>query len=124
MNSGFVLDTNIILYSLAGDKSITKTLAREDLFISAMTRMEALVYHGSDARYLPKVKEFLEECFVVEIKRAIQDLAVEIRMAYKLQLQDAVIAATAVYLDRPLLTADQSFFKAKDLVEVVLYKQK
>lgn len=113
MNSGFVLDTNIILYSLAGDRSITKTLAQEELFVSAMARMEALVYHGSDARYLPKVREFLDECSVVEINRAIQDMAVEIRMDYKLQLPDAIIAATAVCLDRPLITADQSFFKAR-----------
>ena len=124
MNSGFVLDTNIILYSLAGDRSITKTLAEEELYISAMTRIETLVYHGADAEYLNKVKDFFEECTVVEISRAIQDLAVEIRVGYKLKLPDAIIAATAVFMDRPLLTADRSFFKAKDMVEGILYKQK
>ena len=97
MNSGFVLDTNILPYSLAGDRSITRTLAEEELFISAMTRMEALVYHGADVKYLPKVKGIFEECTVVEISRAIQDLAVEIRIAYKLKLPDAVIATTAVF---------------------------
>lgn len=121
MNSGFVLDTNIILYSLAGDRSITKTLAQEELFVSAMARMEALVYHGFDARYLPEVREFLDECSVVEINRAIQDMAVDIRMGYKLQLPDPIIAATASTFGLTLLTADKGFVKLGALIEVDLF---
>ncbi len=123
MNSGFVLDTNIILYSLAGDRALTKIFAEEEIFVSAMVRMESMIYHGPEASHIANVEEFLEECKIIEITRPIQDLAIEIRIRYGLKLPDSVIAATASFLDRPLLTADASFNKAKDMVEVFHYKK-
>ncbi|MFZ1618682.1 MAG: PIN domain-containing protein [Flavobacteriales bacterium] len=123
MNNGFVLDTNIILYSLAGDRALTKIFAEDEIFVSAMVRMETMIYHGPDETHLAGVAGFLEECRIIEITRPIQDLAVEMRIRFGLKLPDAVIAATSAFLDRPLLTADGSFNKAKAMIEVLHYQK-
>ncbi|MBX2972904.1 MAG: PIN domain-containing protein [Flavobacteriales bacterium] len=63
----------------------------------------------------------LLRCELVEIHRSIQDIAVDLRLRHRLKLPDAVIAATAVHLGIPLITADKVFSKLKPEAEVVLY---
>ncbi len=121
MSKGFVLDTNIILYSIGGDVRLTRTLGEEDLFISAMARMEALAYHGDDPGHLSKVRAFINECEVIEIERIIQDIAVDLRVEFNVKFPDAIIAATAIVLERPLFTADKALSRINTRVEVVLY---
>jgi predicted nucleic acid-binding protein len=46
---------------------------------------------------------------IVDINRSIKDTAIDIRRVDKVKLPDAIIAATANYLNIPLLTADKGF---------------
>ncbi len=96
-------------------------LKGRDVVTSAMVRMEALVYHGNDPGHLEHVHRFLDRCELVEIHRSVQDLAVDLRLRYKLKIPDAIIAATAIHLGIPLITADKSLGKLKPEFEVVLY---
>jgi predicted nucleic acid-binding protein len=115
------IDTNILLYILGGDKAAHQLVKGRDVVASAMVRMEAMVYHGKDEDHLGRVHTFLGRCEVVEIHRSVQDLAVELRLRYKLKLPDAIIAATAVHLRVPLITADKNFAKLNPEFEVVVY---
>ena len=67
------------------------------------------------------VHRFLERCDIVEIHRSLQDLAVDLRLRYKLKIPDAIIAATAIHLGIPLITADKTFGKLKPEFEILLY---
>ncbi|MBK9273040.1 MAG: type II toxin-antitoxin system VapC family toxin [Flavobacteriales bacterium] len=120
-NERIAIDTNILLYILGGDKSLASLLAGKDVVASAMVRMEAMVYHGKDEGHLEHVHAFLRRCEVVEIHRSVQDLAVDLRLRYKLKLPDAIIAATATHLGIPLITADKVFSKLDPEFEVVVY---
>ncbi len=120
-NERVAIDTNILLYVLGGDASVHELLKGRDVVASAMVRMEAMVYHGKDNGHLAQVQRFLERCHLEEIHRSIQDLAVDIRKRYRLKLPDAVIAATAIHLGIPLITADKTFAKLKPEFEIVLY---
>ncbi|MBK8341531.1 MAG: PIN domain-containing protein [Flavobacteriales bacterium] len=91
------------------------------MVVSAMVRMEAMVYHGKDAGHLGQVHAFLLRCEMEEIHRSVQDVAVALRLRYKLKLPDAVIAATAIHLGIPLITADKTFAKLRPEFEVVVY---
>lgn len=115
------IDTNILLYILGGDKTANELLKGHDVVASTMVRMEALVYHGDDLDHLQQVHRFLDRCQLEEIHRSIQDLAVDLRLRHRLKLPDAVIAATAIHLGIPLITADKIFSKLKPECEVVLY---
>lgn len=115
------IDTGILLYILGGDKTANELLKGHDVVASTMVRMEALVYHGDDLDHLQQVHRFLDRCQLEEIHRSIQDLAVDLRLRHRLKLPDAVIAATAIHLGIPLITADKIFSKLKPECEVVLY---
>ncbi|MFZ1691918.1 MAG: type II toxin-antitoxin system VapC family toxin [Flavobacteriales bacterium] len=118
------IDTNVLLYSLGGDKQITRFLQGKNLFASVMVRMEAMVYHGEKPDYLKEVREFLTLCEVVELTSEIQDAAVEIRIKHKLKLPDAVIAATAQSLSLPLVTADGRFERLRDEIKLLRLRKK
>jgi predicted nucleic acid-binding protein len=117
------LDTNILLYVLGGDGRLNELLSGRDIIVSSMVRMEAMVYHGKDPEHLALVNVFLGRCELVEIHRSIQDVAVELRMKYRLKLPDAIIAATAIHLGIPLITADNGFAKLQPDHQVLIYSK-
>jgi predicted nucleic acid-binding protein len=57
----------------------------------------------------------LGNCLVTDINEEIKEHAIQIRKNTKLPLPDCIIAATAIYLDIPLFTADKDFKKIKSL---------
>lgn len=122
-NDRLALDTNILIYSVGGDVALTRTLQGKDLYVSAMVRMESMVYHGEKPKHLQQVIGFLSECIIVDIHEAIQDLAVSIRVRHGFKLPDAVIAATAMHLGIPLMTADTRFDRLKDELDLIRYNK-
>lgn len=51
---------------------------------------------------------------MIETNPFINDLAVKFRLTYNLEVSDAIIAATAKYLDASLVTSDAAFYKIKE----------
>jgi predicted nucleic acid-binding protein len=49
-----------------------------------------------------------------------KNIVIEIRKNYTLKLPDAIVAATASYLDIPLITSDRDFRKIKEINIVFL----
>lgn len=59
--------------------------------------------------------------FVTEnIGLSIRDNAARIKRTYKLKIPDAIIAATAIHLNAPLLTRDKGFDRVSKELEVRL----
>lgn len=113
-NSALV-DTNILIYLFKGNERIFELLNGRDIWVSFITEMEVLAFDGHTQKELQTIKEFLGECRIVDINRSIKDAAIDIRKNDKVKLPDAIIAATAYYLDLPLITADKGF-KAIDRI--------
>jgi predicted nucleic acid-binding protein len=57
----------------------------------------------------------LEDVVIIDINTYIKKESIEIRKQHKLKLPDAIIAATARYLDLPVFSADSDFKKVPDL---------
>ena len=55
------------------------------------------------------IRQLLDNCIKYGHTQAITEIAISIRRKYGLKLPDAIIAATAVYVNIPLLTADKQF---------------
>ena len=121
-NDRVAIDSNILVQILGGNKTFSAYLKGKDVVASAMVRMEALVYHGENPEHQSRVQTFLDRCELVEIHRNVQDIAVELRVRFRLSLPDAVIAATAVHLDIPLITADGALAKLRPEFDVILLK--
>ena len=52
---------------------------------------------------------------MVDINREIKDEVIALRRQYNIKLPDAIIAATALYLNMPLFSADGIFHKIQKL---------
>ena len=98
-SSSVLVDTNILIYLFKGSQRIFELLNGRDIWVSFITEMEVLAFDGHTPKELQTIKEFLSECRIVDINRSIKDAAIDIRKNDKVKLPDALIAATAHYLD-------------------------
>jgi predicted nucleic acid-binding protein len=119
--NSIVLDTNIILYLLNGDKELAIILNGMQLFISVITEIELLGYNGFSSEDKIKIKDFLSVCSIFTLNSEIKDICINIKQNGKVKLPDAVIAATALFLQLPIITADIGFAKIENL-DLILYK--
>ena len=61
------------------------------------------------------IEALLKSCLIVSINNDIKERYVEIRKKYHLKLPDAIIAATAISMDIPLITSDKQFGTVKEV---------
>jgi len=66
-----------------------------------------------------EIDSLLSSCFIIDLLPEVKKLVKGLQQSSTLKLPDAIIAATALYLNLPLLTADRTFKKVKEL-ELVL----
>jgi predicted nucleic acid-binding protein len=111
-----VIDTNIALYLLDGDEILKEYLEDKAFYLSSITELELLSFKGIAETEETAIEFFLEECSIVDMNRGIKDITIDLRRNYKLKLPDAIIAATAIFLGIPLISADGHFDKIEDLV--------
>ena len=122
-----IIDTNIALYLLDGDKTLYYVLDGKTVYLSFVSELELLSYPGLTKSEELLVNQFIEDCIVIdanrEIKnREIKNRTINLRRKYHLKLPDAIIAATADYLKQPLLTADNDFKKV-DAINLLFYEK-
>lgn len=107
--SNLVLDTNIVLGYLSGKAFAVDFLnehPEDDLFVSAITRMELLSFPEITDDEEQAVTEFLDCVGVMPVDPVIENAAIQIRRATKRKLPDCIIAATALRLEATLVTCD------------------
>ena len=115
-----LLDSNIIVHVLQGNRALAEQLEGRKLYVSVASRIELYSWPGPDAGRTAWLDAFLGECELVELDRSIQDATIVLKKKYKLPLADSIIAATAQYKDVPLLTADKDFKRFGPVVRVIL----
>jgi predicted nucleic acid-binding protein len=113
-------DTNLIIHLLNGNAVAREVLEGKSIWLSCITEMEVLSYPRLSEKEVRLIKEFFAECIIVELGGEVKETAIAVRSGYGLKLPDAIIAATAIYLDFPLLTMDSDFNRVKELNCVVL----
>jgi predicted nucleic acid-binding protein len=63
--------------------------------------------------------EYLQHTFVIGLNSGIKSSAIHLKRKYKLKTVDAIIAASAIHFDLPLVTADKEFQRIDEL-EIIL----
>jgi len=107
-----ILDSNILIGYLNGDKKIVSALqtwrdAGALLFVSSVSAIEALslsTLTQTDAR---EIERFLDDFIIIPVDMRIVSMAGELRRAYRLEVPDAAIAATAAVNNLSLVTRDK-----------------
>ena len=113
-------DTNIILYLLSGETNVSDLLHGKQTYLSFITELELLSFRNLSGHEYQNVKDFISDCYIFDINQQIKKIVIELRQNYSLKLPDAIVAATASYLDIPLITSDKDFRKIKEINIVFL----
>lgn len=107
-----VLDTNIVIYAAAaGEERLWRWLGDPHAEISVVTRIEALGFWRIAADEERTLTASLGALIEVEVVRSIAERAITLRQERRMGLADAVIAATALEHDVPLVTRTTSDFQ-------------
>ncbi len=123
MNGNSILiDTNIAIFLLNGDRDLAEILDEKKLFVSFVTQLELLSYSKLTLQQEKLIENMLSYCVVIDINNAIKSEVINLKKIYKIKLPDSIIAATALYLDLPLITADKGFSRIEEL-NLMMYEK-
>ena len=112
--SNFLVDTNFLIYLLNGHAVIAPYL-NDNFFISEITEMEMLGVKELAPVTLKIRTELIENCYCVNFNSDIKEITIRIKQKTIVKLPDAIVAASAMYMSLPLLTADKTFTKISGL---------
>ncbi|WP_394261988.1 type II toxin-antitoxin system VapC family toxin [Moraxella boevrei] len=112
----FVLDTNTLIYALNQGLSLTPNRHH----LSVISELELLSYHGLSEIDRMQLKKVLGYFNIYELNSDIKALTIELRSQYRLKLPDSIVVATAVYLNKPLITSDKKLLKIDKLTSFEL----
>ncbi len=110
-----VCDSNILIYTAEDDGALCQPYAESpNALIASVTRIEVLGFRGfsalpaeQQARLISIVKTTTE----VPLDNEIIERAISLRQQKSIKLGDAIIAATALEYDLPLVTRNEGDFK-------------
>ncbi|GGH04039.1 hypothetical protein GCM10007415_45300 [Parapedobacter pyrenivorans] len=109
---GFLIDSNIIIYSLSEDFQYLRALLVEDsCHVSEISRVEVLGYHGLKNVHKKYFLDVFSYVSIIAPDNAIFDKAIDIRQQYNLKLGDSVIASTAIIHHLDLYTRNLKDFE-------------
>lgn len=113
--SKILVDTNVIIYHLNGNKDVELLLQDNIIYISSITYTELLSNAATTETENQILQEYLKNVLIVHTNDFICELAAELRKESRLKLPGALIAATCFFLNVPLITFDNDFEKVDDL---------
>ena len=114
----FVANTNFLI-------NVHEGLAKTEPFldgialVSIISEIELLGWYNLTSPAKKKLTSLLEDCIIIELTQEIKNMSIEIREKSKIKTPDAIIAATAAFLQLPLVTSDKGFKKIKG-IEIIL----
>lgn len=118
--NNLVVDTNVFLYLLKGDEKAYDLLNKRVLYVSFVTELELLGDAKLAAEDEMLVRQMLNQCVILDVNQQIREEAIRLRKQHRLKIPDLLIAATSIYLDIPLVTADKAFLKL-DTLNLIYY---
>ncbi len=115
----FLADTNILIYLLEG-KPALKFLESSSIAVSVISEIELLGNYKISKNESTLIRGLLNESFIIGLIPAIKEIAIELKQKNKIRLPDAIIAATSIYLDVPLISADKRLCALKEINSLLI----
>ena len=119
MKIDFIADTNFLIYLHEGNKIIQPFL-EYDFGVSFISEIELLGFRGLSKSEETKLKSLIGDCFLIDWNSKIKEQTILLKREYAIKLPDAIIAATCLVYEIPLVTADKGFSKITELDLVLI----
>jgi len=110
----YMADTNALIYLLSGDSCMKSYLASY-IGLSVISEIELLSFPGITSFEEQQIRSFIKDCTVLFLTENVKNKTIALRRSYKIKLPDAIIAATAIENNLPLITADKGFKQIAEL---------
>jgi len=118
MDVNIVLDTNAVLYFMAG--RLVEPLPQANLYISVITEIELLSYPMLKPEDEKQIRQLFNNVTIIDLNNSIKESAIYFRRNYRLKLPDALIIATAHFLNARLFTNDIKLLNIKEIPVISL----
>ena len=115
-----VCDTNPLIYLLDGNRDVARFLDNKQIYLSVITELELFGKPNLSVQDAEIIEVLLNGCFITDVNQEIKRIYREIKQEHAIKLPDAIVAATAIYLDMPLLTFDRGFKNISNLKLIML----
>lgn len=115
-----LLDSNVIIDAASeeGSSSIRAIRKAKALHTTAINYIEVLGYPHLSEGQRAEFIAFFEKVDIIGVTKGIRDRAILLKRKEKLKTADAIIAATALVQDIPLVTLDSDFKHVEDLTVI------
>ena len=115
----YVVDTNCFIYLLDANP-VLLPFAEEGWAYSYITEIELLSKKHISKDEDQLITAMLSTCYKVNHTQLLTDITIRLKRENNIKLPDAVIAATSLMLQLPLISADKGFTKIKGLNFILL----
>ncbi|MBK8820579.1 MAG: type II toxin-antitoxin system VapC family toxin [Saprospiraceae bacterium] len=117
-----LIDTNIALYLLFGDTVVAEILDRKNVYVSFITELGLLGFAGITLQEHQRIENFLKDCIIIDYNESIKQATIKLKQINRIKLPDAIIGATSIYMNIPLISAD-SVFETIDDIQFIKYEK-
>lgn len=110
MSGKLLLDTNVVIGFLLEKEPLVEFLknhANDVLYVSVVTKMELLSFHGISDEDEHAFLSFLSCATLVPLSEEVQTVTILFRRATRKKLPDSMVAASAIALGATLVTSDR-----------------
>lgn len=117
-----LLDSNIVIYAFEPkyqNSGLENFLLQGDFSVSNLTRLEVIGYWRNTNAEVERFAMFFDALHVLEISSDIINRAIGLRRQRSLGLGDAIIAATALEYQLPLITHNVRDFQWIENLQVI-----
>ena len=115
----YLADTNCFIYLLNQHHFMLPFI--EDIWaFSYITEIELLSKKNISESEEIVVRELLDTCVKVNHSQALTELVINLRRKYNIKVPDAIIAASALLLQLPLITADKGLANISEINCILL----
>jgi predicted nucleic acid-binding protein len=104
----------------ADQRPVVDFLDGADIHVSFITEIELVATSRITEPQAKRIRAFLDRCLIIGAEREVRRYAIDFRKQTGLKLPDCIIAATAAYLNIPLVTGDKGFDKLQG--EIALFR--
>lgn len=115
----YLADTNVYILLLDKHPAL-KPVLDDEWYYSFITEIELKGKPGIKSYELRNISELLMTCSKIPYLEEINQIAIKLKQQFRVKTPDAIIAASSIYLNLPLLTFDKGFAIIKSLDLVLL----